>query len=237
MDEHGPAVRQPRRARHIDHFRRDRSKTGAAAGRDPDAGGVARDTREPETIRGNAAAARASLQKPRFTSVGTSYTFGPESSLAVKMIRVSSGENERCEYSRSPFVNRNAAPPICWIQIPPHTGPAVQHVLPRRCVVKKLFAVLSSVALLTGTGVAGQSKRESLQGVWQAVEVTLTGPGARTIAIPEPRPNLTIITARHYSRVEDQSERPRPIPADATKASADEVAGGVGAIRGRSRHV
>ena len=68
MDEHGPAVRQPRRARHIDQFRRDRSKTGAAAGGDPDAGGVVRDTREPATIGGNPAAARASLQEPRFTS-------------------------------------------------------------------------------------------------------------------------------------------------------------------------
>jgi hypothetical protein len=54
--------------------------------------------------------------------------------------------------------------------------------------------------------IAGQSKRASIEGVWQAVEVTITGPGARTIAIPEPRPNLTMITARHYSRVEDQSK-------------------------------
>ena len=100
-------------------------------------------------------------------------------------------------------------------------------------MTKLLFAVLT-LGLLTGTGVAGQrvqrsaereggSKRGSIQGVWQAVEVTITGPGARTIAIPDPRPNLTIITARHYSRVEDQSERPRPIPADVTKASADEL--------------
>ena len=89
--------------------------------------------------------------------------------------------------------------------------------------MKKLLFVVLTVALLTSQGIAGQSKRESIQGVWQAVEVTITGPGARTIAIPEPRPNLTIITARHYSRVEDQSERPRPIPADVTKASADEL--------------
>ena len=89
--------------------------------------------------------------------------------------------------------------------------------------MKKLFIVLSSVALLTGAEVAGESKRESLQGVWQAVEVTLTGPGARTITIPQPRPNLTIVTARHYSRVEVQAEGPRPIPADVTKASADEL--------------
>jgi hypothetical protein len=52
--------------------------------------------------------------------------------------------------------------------------------------------------------------------------VTITGPDARTIAFAE-RPNLTIITARHYSRVEVQADRPRPIPADVTKASADEL--------------
>ena len=89
--------------------------------------------------------------------------------------------------------------------------------------MKKLFAVLSSVALLAGTDVAGQSKRESLQGVWQTVEVTVTGPGARTITIPEPRPNLIIVTAKHYSRVEIHSEGPRPAPADMMKASADEL--------------
>jgi hypothetical protein len=89
--------------------------------------------------------------------------------------------------------------------------------------VKKLFAVLSSVALLTSIDVAAQSKRGSLQGVWQTVEVTVTGPGARTIAIPEPRPNLIIITAKYYSRVEDHSEGPRPIIADVAKATADEL--------------
>ena len=100
--------------------------------------------------------------------------------------------------------------------------------------MKQLLFVVVTVGLLTSQGIAGQpvhrstereggSKRESIQGVWQAVEVTITGPGARTIAIPEPRPNLTIITARHYSRVEDQSERPRATLADVTKASADEL--------------
>ena len=89
-------------------------------------------------------------------------------------------------------------------------------------MTKLLFGVLT-VGLLAGQGIAGQSKRESIQGVWQVVEVTITGPGARTIAIPEPRPNLTIITGKHYSRVEDQSERPRPIPTDVTKANADEL--------------
>ncbi|HVH28390.1 MAG TPA: hypothetical protein VM818_16610 [Vicinamibacterales bacterium] len=89
--------------------------------------------------------------------------------------------------------------------------------------MKKLIAVLFSVALLTGSTVAGQSSRKSLQGVWQAVEVTVRGPGARIITIPEPRPNLIIVTARHYSRVEVHAEGPRPVPADVTKASADEL--------------
>ena len=89
--------------------------------------------------------------------------------------------------------------------------------------MKKLFAVLFSIAALTGTEVAGQSTHGSLQGVWQAVEVTVTGPGARIIGIPEPRPNLVILTARHYSRVEVHAEGPRPILADTAKASADEL--------------
>ena len=89
-------------------------------------------------------------------------------------------------------------------------------------MTKLIFSVVT-VGLLTSQVIGGQSKRVSIQGVWQAVEVTFTGPGARKIAIPEPRPNLTIITARHYSRVEDQSERPRPIPADVARASADEL--------------
>ena len=100
-------------------------------------------------------------------------------------------------------------------------------------MTKMFFAVLTA-GLLTSHAIAGQlvprsaereggSKRGSIQGVWQAVEVTITGSGARTITIPEPRPNLTIVTAKYYSRVEDQSERPRPIPADVTKASADEL--------------
>ena len=61
-----------------------------------------------------------------------------------------------------------------------------------------------------------------VNGVWRIEEATITGPGARTIAFRD-RPNLTIITARHYSRVEIQADAPRPILADAAKASADEL--------------
>ena len=89
-------------------------------------------------------------------------------------------------------------------------------------MTKLLFVVLT-VGLLTSQGIAGQSKRDSIQGVWQAVELTITGPGARTIVIPQPRPNLTIFTARHYSQIHDDAEGPRPVLKDVTKASADEL--------------
>ena len=84
-----------------------------------------------------------------------------------------------------------------------------------RLVMRLLFAALS-VGLATGQGIAAQSTRDSVQGVWRVVEAMITGPGARTIAFAE-RPNLTIITARHYSRVEVQADRPRPVLADVAR--------------------
>jgi len=92
----------------------------------------------------------------------------------------------------------------------------------REAHVAKLLAVVLTVVLLSSPGNAGQGKPASIQGVWRAVEVTLTGPAARTIAFTD-RPNLTIFTARHYSRIEVQADGPRPIPADVAKASADEL--------------
>jgi len=88
-------------------------------------------------------------------------------------------------------------------------------------VKRVLFAALSA-GLVAVQGIAAQAPRASIQGVWRIVEATTTGPGARTIAFGE-RPNLTIITARHYSRVEVQADGPRPILADVAKASADEL--------------
>ena len=83
------------------------------------------------------------------------------------------------------------------------------------------FAALSA-GLLAVQGTSAQPARASIQGVWRVVEAAITGPGARTIAFAE-RPNLTIITAKHYSRVEVQADAPRPILADVAKASADEL--------------
>ena len=88
--------------------------------------------------------------------------------------------------------------------------------------MKRLLLTVLIVGLLSSPGSAQQSTRESIEGVWRVVEAAITGPGARTITFAE-RPNLTIITARHYSRVEVQADGPRPILADVAKASADEL--------------
>jgi hypothetical protein len=88
-------------------------------------------------------------------------------------------------------------------------------------MINRLFRVLT-IALLLGHGISAQSKTGSIQGVWRVVDVTIPGPEPRTIAFAN-RPNLTIITPKHYSRVEVQADGPRPILPDATKATADEL--------------
>jgi len=67
-----------------------------------------------------------------------------------------------------------------------------------------------------------QSTPKTIQGVWQIVEAVLSGPQARTISFAG-QPNMTIITAKHYSRVEIQAAGPRPILSDVAKATADEL--------------
>jgi hypothetical protein len=57
----------------------------------------------------------------------------------------------------------------------------------KRSVMRLLFAALS-VGLTTGQGMAAQSPRDSVQGVWRVVEAAIAGPGARTVACAE-RPN------------------------------------------------
>jgi len=88
--------------------------------------------------------------------------------------------------------------------------------------VKKILLAVLCMGMLSSEGITGQSTRESIQGVWRIVEARITGPTARTIAFGE-RPNLTIITAKHYSRVEVQADGPRPVLPDVAKATADEL--------------
>jgi hypothetical protein len=90
-------------------------------------------------------------------------------------------------------------------------------------VKNMLAAIVGAALLLNSADIISQSKSGALQGVWQTVEIAIAGPTPRTITIPEPRPYLTIITGRHYSRTEVQSDGPRPILADVAKATADEL--------------
>lgn len=89
--------------------------------------------------------------------------------------------------------------------------------------MKKSLIVSLALGLLVSQALQGQSKHASIQGVWQVVEITITGPGARTITVPEPRPNLTILSARHYSQLHDDTPGSRPVLADVTKATADQL--------------
>ena len=83
---------------------------------------------------------------------------------------------------------------------------------------------LVGAGLLSATGPAeAQTHTGSIQGVWQVVEVRMSGPTASTITIAEPRPNLTVITGKHYCRVQVEAEGPRPVIADIANASADQL--------------
>jgi hypothetical protein len=84
-----------------------------------------------------------------------------------------------------------------------------------------LLAALA-VAILCGRSPAAQSTQGSIQGVWRIVEANIPGPQGRTISFAG-RPNQTIFTAKHYSRVEIQSDGPRAILPDVAKATADEL--------------
>jgi hypothetical protein len=89
--------------------------------------------------------------------------------------------------------------------------------------MKQYGVALIVAGLLVSQVIAEQATSPSIQGVWQTVEITLPGPTSRTITIPEPRPNLTVVTARYYSRVQVEAEGPRPVISDVAKATADEL--------------
>ena len=79
--------------------------------------------------------------------------------------------------------------------------------------------LLLAVGLAPLVSTLGQSKR-SLEGAWQAVQVTHGGPQPVTF---KPGPNLTIFSAKHYSRIDVQTDRPRPVLANPSSATADEL--------------
>jgi hypothetical protein len=91
------------------------------------------------------------------------------------------------------------------------------------CLV--LVAVLGRMPSQASSGTSvsqgrGGAPPVRIQGVWEAVEVKTTGPGARTI---KPQPNLALFGATHYSRTQVSADRPRPALEDPATATADEL--------------
>jgi hypothetical protein len=84
-----------------------------------------------------------------------------------------------------------------------------------------LNSILAVVGVGAVSGAAIISRSPSIEGVWRPAEVTIPGSEARRIS--QLQPNLDIITARHYSRVEIHADGPRPSLADAATATADEL--------------
>jgi len=85
--------------------------------------------------------------------------------------------------------------------------------------------ILNSILAVTAagglSGAAIASRAPSIDGVWRAVEVAMTGPHARTITPLQP--NLSIITKKHYSHIDIHADGPRPLLSDMENASAEDL--------------
>ena len=80
-------------------------------------------------------------------------------------------------------------------------------------MAKKLFVVVAVLAC-TAVSVLAQSK-PSIQGVWRAVEVTITNPAPNPGTNPKGthtdlQPGLMIFTGKHYSTMNDTAAKARP---------------------------
>jgi hypothetical protein len=83
------------------------------------------------------------------------------------------------------------------------------------------FFWLFGMVLIPAMSVLGQGKSGPFEGVWQAVEVTHNGPGGPVTI--KPGPNLTIFAGKHYSRIDVQTDKPRPVLANPASATAEEL--------------
>ena len=99
-------------------------------------------------------------------------------------------------------------------------------------MTRRLFIVVAVLAVTSGPVLLGQTN-PSIQGVWRAIEVTITNPtpprgnthpkGVHTNLQPE----LLIFTAKHYSLMADLAVEPRPTSGGAARGEStlDELQG------------
>ena len=97
-----------------------------------------------------------------------------------------------------------------------------------------LNSILAVTAVAGVAGFAESSRAPAINGAWRAVEVSMTGPGARTIRPLQP--NLSIITAKHYSHIDIHADGPRPSLTDPSKASAEELRQAWGPVVAEAQH-
>jgi hypothetical protein len=85
-----------------------------------------------------------------------------------------------------------------------------------RLILSTLGAALPALTI----GVTRHAEAGSIRGAWRTVEVTVPGPNGVTHTSVQP--NLVIVTAKHYSRVEVHAGA-RPILTDVATATADDL--------------
>src|SRR5262245_61610081 len=89
--------------------------------------------------------------------------------------------------------------------------------------MRLLITALTSLAVITPAVPAVTQAGRGLSGAWQTVKIVIGGANPREFPVAQPSTYLTIFTAKHYSRTEIQSDGPRAILPDASKATADEL--------------
>ena len=77
------------------------------------------------------------------------------------------------------------------------------------------------IASTIAAGLEAQTAQASLEGVWEVSEWTKTGPNGGTSS--NPQPSLYIFTAKYYSKIRVDSDKPRLQPPDLQKASAADL--------------
>ena len=75
--------------------------------------------------------------------------------------------------------------------------------------------------LIALSSVHGEAQDSSLQGVWQIVEVSYTGPAAHTNRAPQPY--LYIFTEKYYSITRVSSDTPRATFKDSSRVTPEEA--------------
>lgn len=83
----------------------------------------------------------------------------------------------------------------------------------------KLFTLSILIAILSISAFA-QSK-SGIEGVWQITEVTTTGDGGMSMKATQP--SMYLFTKKHYSIIYVESDKPRPVMDDYSKATQEQL--------------